>query len=118
MYTICTPYIHLTHLHTPLIFTYKFSCCPYCEAYNGVVKKVVGVGTLKIVHERYKGKKRQAVEDRANFLDEFDEAKKANPDLETYLGKCQDDLSPSRVRRSVNRLFRGVNRLFRGARTT
>ena len=79
---------------------------------------MVGVGTLKIVHERYKGKKRQAVEDRANFLDEFDEAKKANPDLETYLGKCQDDLSPSRVRRSVNRLFRGVNRLFRGARTT
>ena len=92
----------LQHLKKVLDRAKKFSCCPYCEAFNGVVKKVVGVGTLKIVHERYKGKKRQAVEDRADFLDEFDEAKKANPDLETYLGKCQDDLSPSRVRRRIS----------------
>lgn len=43
----------------------KISKCPYCKEINGVVKKVtssvktgsVGGSVLKIVHEKYRGKK-------------------------------------------------------------
>jgi DNA-directed RNA polymerase III subunit RPC1 len=42
----------------------KSRTCPHCGASNGTVKKITGVPTLKIIHEKYKGK---------HFEDELDD---------------------------------------------
>lgn len=34
----------------------KVKQCPYCHAVNGAVKKLTGVPTLKLIHERYTGR--------------------------------------------------------------
>ena len=88
----------------------KVRDCPYCREQNGLVKKV---GSMKIVHERYKEKdKTEKAENARNaFFSTFEAALKApkgsfetahgaqqGADLKPLLIKAQDDLNPLRVR--------------------
>ena len=88
----------------------KVRDCPYCKDQNGLVKKV---GSMKIVHERYKEKDRseRAENSRREFFQSFDKAIAApkgafeaahgaqqGADLKPLLAKAQDDLNPLRVR--------------------
>ena len=56
----------------------------------GVVKKV---GALKIIHERYKPKKANDVENNA-FKETFNNAVELDPSLKFQIGKAQEDLNP------------------------
>ena len=76
----------------------KSRACPYCGESNGTVKKITGAPTLKIVHEKYKGK---------HMLDEYDDllnsmydAMKHNKELKpAMMGSTPpyEDLLPTRV---------------------
>lgn len=67
----------------------KVGVCPYCGAINGVVKKV---GALKIIHEKYRGKK--MAEERAVFEKSFGHALKEMKELGAHIQKAQEDLNP------------------------
>jgi len=72
--------------------------CPYCGAANGTVKKITGAPTLKIVHERYKGKHNE--EGLEILLDSLDLAMSSNKDLAAAMTGSTppfDDLLPTRV---------------------
>ncbi|KAG7297675.1 hypothetical protein JYU34_018391 [Plutella xylostella] len=86
----------LTYLHKKTlraaVFKKAKTCnkCPHCESLNGVVKKSPA-GILKIVHERYRGKKpTDPLVQRA--LSAFHEAKASNKELQTMINsfKSQD----------------------------
>ena len=82
----------------------KRSICPYCQEVNGVVKKVMGSQTLKVIHEKYRtaSSSKTAHHLRDVFLAQFAAAKKHNPELP--LTKAQHDLSPV----TVLKLFRNI----------
>lgn len=72
--------------------------CPFCGAVNGVVKKITGAPTLKIVHDRFKGKRSD--DDHAELLDNLEMAMTLNRDIETaFVGvnPPTEDLLPTRV---------------------
>ncbi|KAL3802193.1 hypothetical protein HJC23_001737 [Cyclotella cryptica] len=69
--------------------------CPYCHKPNGTVKKVHGAPTLKIVHERYKGRHMEGeVED---LLCSIGGAMSSNPEISHALKVAVEDLLPTRV---------------------
>lgn len=74
----------------------KIKNCPHCGACNGTVKKVSGAPTLKIVHEKFKGKK--AVDDLEEFRTNLETAISINRDIEQCLSQnLAEDLLPTRV---------------------
>lgn len=81
----------------------KSKLCPHCGASNGTVKKITGAPTLKIVHDRFKG--RHFEEDFDEFLDTMEGAMDNNKELSAVLiGSSSsssappvDDLLPTKV---------------------
>jgi DNA-directed RNA polymerase III subunit RPC1 len=76
----------------------KSKLCPHCGAANGTVKKIHGAPTLKIVHEKYKG--RHLEEGLEDLMDSLDLALNNNKDLNTTLSgptPPPDDLLPTKV---------------------
>lgn len=73
----------------------KTKICPYCHSPNGTVKKVHGAPTLKLVHERYKGRQMEGeVED---LLSSLQGAMSSNPEIAHALRVAVEDLLPTRV---------------------
>ena len=76
--------------------------CSACHAINGVVKKA-GQHPLKIIHDRFRAfntsSAAKKVPPRAKTLfdQSFDEAKKANSEVDKHLKKAMDDMNPLRV---------------------
>jgi len=66
--------------------------CSRCGAFNGSVKKVSNVHTLKLLHEKFKGK--AAEHDAAMFQLAAAKAVQYNPEVGQHLHKAQEDLSP------------------------
>jgi len=89
----------------------KAKTCPYCLSLNGTVKKVSGVPTLKIVHERFKGRKAAVEDEYEDFKNQFGLAIRHNKDLEVLVegiasssaqantlgSSASEDLLPTRV---------------------
>jgi DNA-directed RNA polymerase III subunit RPC1 len=76
----------------------KSKQCPHCGAINGTVKKITGAPTLKIVHEKYKG--RHAENELEDLLGKMELAIDNNKDLaSTVHGSTLpfDDLLPTTV---------------------
>ena len=75
----------------------KVKVCPYCRANNGTVKKISGASTMKIIHERYKGK--QAEDDIEVLLSDLANAMQMIPDLgsSAIRSNLVEDLPPTRV---------------------
>lgn len=76
----------------------KMRECPYCGASNGTVKKITGAPTLKIVHEKFKGKHNEDELD--ELLDSMHIAMEANKDLAALMSSGTvpfDDLLPTKV---------------------
>lgn len=72
--------------------------CPYCGASNGTVKKITGAPTLKIIHEKYKGKHNEGPLD--ELLDSLNNAVNGSKELSVYLASNNipfDDLLPTKV---------------------
>ena len=72
--------------------------CPHCGALNGTVKKISGAPTLKIVHERYKG--RNSDEEVEQLMDQIERAMHINKDVASALSAPTppvEDLLPTRV---------------------
>ena len=83
--------------------------CPYCGALNGTVKKITGAPTLKIVHDRFKG--RHSDEEMESLLDSMDNAMRLNKDIAPILHKKEsnnnppfEDLLPTRVLELFSRI--------------
>ena len=80
--------------------------CPYCAALNGTVKKITGAPTLKIVHERYKG--RHSDEEMERLVENMDNAMRLNKDIAPILQKESsppfEDLLPTRVLELFSRI--------------
>jgi DNA-directed RNA polymerase III subunit RPC1 len=66
--------------------------CERCGAFNGPVKKISNVATLKLAHEKFKGK--QAEPDHAALHNNLKAAMAYNQELAQHLHKAQEDLSP------------------------
>ena len=81
----------------------KVRTCPHCGQLNGTVKKVHGAPTLKIVHEKYKG--RHTEDERDGLLESLHGAMEANPEIAHALKVAVEDLLPSRVLE----LFRAIS---------
>lgn len=75
----------------------KVRSCPTCGAYNGTVKKMTGAPTLKITHERFKGRKTE--DDFEEFYNSLESAMQYNKDLEAIVTSHPplEDLTPTRV---------------------
>ena len=76
----------------------KARSCHYCNSTNGTVKRVSGVSTLKIVHEKYKG--RQMEEELEHLIQSLDSAMQLNKDVGTAVTGATppvEDLLPTRV---------------------
>jgi len=80
--------------------------CPYCAALNGTVKKITGAPTLKIVHERFKG--RHSDEEMENLANNMENAMRLNKDIAPILQKGAnppfEDLLPTRVLELFSRI--------------
>lgn len=80
----------------------KVKYCPFCEAYNGTIKKIVGQA-LKIIHDKFNSK--TVPEDVMNdFIEEFEyscqikqNASFGAPDLEQNLKKVIIDMDALKV---------------------
>eukprot|EP00536_Pseudo-nitzschia_multiseries_P010257 jgi/Psemu1/319821/estExt_fgenesh1_pm.C_3060011 len=76
----------------------KSKQCPYCGAVNGTVKKITGVPTLKLVHEKYKG--RHSEDELDHLMDNLTMAMDHNKDLVTVMTGANppfEDLLPNKV---------------------
>jgi DNA-directed RNA polymerase III subunit RPC1 len=74
----------------------KSKQCPYCGAVNGTVKKITGAPTLKIVHEKFKGK--HSEDELEVLIDKLDLAMDHNKDLAMAMKTPPfDDLLPTKV---------------------
>ena len=72
--------------------------CPHCHAVNGTVKKITGAPTLKLVHERYKG--RHAEDELEDLVQSLDTAMTLNKDISQVVSAPtppMEDLLPTRV---------------------
>ncbi|KAI8370510.1 uncharacterized protein BYT42DRAFT_502192 [Radiomyces spectabilis] len=77
----------------------KVTYCPYCNAVNGVVKKV---GPMKITHDKYRLKR--VAHEAEEFRKTFDAAANSMPEIKPHISKAQDDLNPLRVLRLFQRI--------------
>ena len=66
--------------------------CAYCNAINGVVKKVPNVHWMKVIHDKYKDK--HALDEKETLLNSFEEIKAHKKDVEPLLRKITEDLNP------------------------
>lgn len=76
----------------------KCKHCPYCGKFNGTVKKISGAPTLKIVHEKYKG--RHAEDDLDELMNNLELAVESNKELSSAVkGNSPpfEDLLPTKV---------------------
>lgn len=74
----------------------KVRTCPHCQATNGTVKKVTGAPTLKLVHEKYKG--RGAEDELEELISCLDTAMDLNKDISLQMSTPpMEDLLPTRV---------------------
>jgi DNA-directed RNA polymerase III subunit RPC1 len=73
----------------------KSHTCPYCHRPNGTVKKVHGAPTLKIVHEKYKG--RHMEEETEELLQSLQGVMESNPEVSHAFRVAVEDLLPTRV---------------------
>lgn len=77
----------------------KVRICPQCNAANGTVKKITGAPTLKIVHERFKG--RAMVDELDALVDDLDSAVRFNKEIANIVQSTTnppfEDLLPTRV---------------------
>lgn len=62
--------------------------------FTGTVKKL---GMMKIIHEKYKNTKKTEDPTINEFHNSFQEAIKANKEIQSYLGKAQEILNPLKV---------------------
>ncbi|KAL8202295.1 UNVERIFIED_CONTAM: DNA-directed RNA polymerase III subunit RPC1 [Gekko kuhli] len=69
----------------------KKNTCPYCGSFNGTVKKC---GLLKIIHEKYKTTKKIVDPVVSDFIQSFDTATEHNKEIESLLGRAQENLNP------------------------
>ena len=82
--------------------TRKCYKCMYCDAINGTVKKC---SVLKIIHEKYKPTtKKNIPAEISEFYQSFGNALKHNTDLQSLVGRAQEDLNPI----VVLELFRNI----------
>ena len=76
----------------------KVKHCPHCHAVNGTVKKVAGAPTLKLVHERYKGRHMEdELEELYNSLESAMELNKEIQPLIKASSPPMEDMLPTRV---------------------
>ena len=73
----------------------KCKHCPYCHAPNGTVKKITGVPTLKIIHEKYKA--RHMEDELDSLMEQLHNAMKLNNDVQSSIGHAVEDLLPTRA---------------------
>ena len=76
----------------------KVRHCPYCGQNNGTVKKITGAPTLKIIHERFKG--RQADEEMETLMSNMELLLQSNKEVAMALTSGVtpfEDLMPTRV---------------------
>lgn len=76
----------------------KARFCPHCHATNGTVKKITGAPTLKIVHEKYKG--RHMEDDLEALITSMNSAMAFNKEVATVASGANhpvEDLLPTRV---------------------
>lgn len=72
--------------------------CPHCHAANGTVKKITGAPTLKLVHEKYKG--RHSEEELEALIKSLDTAMSLNKEIPQIVSAAvppMEDLLPTRV---------------------
>ena len=80
----------------------KIKVCPYCSAFNGLVKKVPG-HPVKMIHNRFavytssNAKNKKKPDAMVAFEESFMEAKKASAEVERHFRRAADDLTPLRV---------------------
>ncbi len=75
----------------------KIKVCPHCHAAIGTVKRIAGVSTLKIVHEKYILKHMH--EEREKLMEHVQNAIVSNPvDLPAALCGAVEDILPTRAR--------------------
>uniref|UniRef100_A0A8C6VII9 DNA-directed RNA polymerase subunit n=1 Tax=Naja naja TaxID=35670 RepID=A0A8C6VII9_NAJNA len=79
----------------------KKNTCPHCGAFNGTVKKC---GLLKIIHEKYKTTKKIVDPLVSDFIQSFDTAIEHNKEIESLLGKAQENLNPLMVLNILKRI--------------
>lgn len=73
----------------------KCKHCPYCHVANGIVKKITGVPTLKIIHEKYKA--RHMEDELDSLMEKLHNSMKLNKDVQTSIGNAVEDLLPTRA---------------------
>ena len=76
----------------------KVRHCPHCNAVNGTVKKITGAPTLKLVHEKYKG--RHTEEELEDLIQSLDIAMSLNKEISQIVSAAtppMEDLLPTRV---------------------
>jgi len=74
----------------------KAKNCPHCHAANGTVKRIAGVSTLKIVHEKYVPKHMH--EEREKLMENVQNAIISNPiDLPSALRIAVEEILPTRA---------------------
>jgi DNA-directed RNA polymerase III subunit RPC1 len=76
----------------------KCKICPHCGSANGTVKKITGAPTLKIVHEKFKG--RHMEEELEQLMNSLDLAMETNKDLGNVITGSTppiEDLLPTKV---------------------
>ena len=76
----------------------KVRHCPYCNAINGTVKKITGAPTLKLVHEKYKG--RHTEDELEDLIQSLDTAMSLNKEISQIVSAAtppMEDLLPTRV---------------------
>eukprot|EP00537_Pseudo-nitzschia_pungens_P000576 CAMPEP_0172366942 /NCGR_PEP_ID=MMETSP1060-20121228/17645_1 /TAXON_ID=37318 /ORGANISM="Pseudo-nitzschia pungens, Strain cf. cingulata" /LENGTH=1400 /DNA_ID=CAMNT_0013090977 /DNA_START=167 /DNA_END=4369 /DNA_ORIENTATION=+ len=76
----------------------KSKQCPYCGAVNGTVKKITGVPTLKLIHEKYKG--RHSEDELDHLMNSLSMAMDHNKDLVNVMTGATppfEDLLPNKV---------------------
>lgn len=72
----------------------KTRSCIKCGAINGVVKKAA---TLKVIHDKFRWIGKKTPEEKVEWDESFNEAKKSQPEIEKFLKKAMDDLNPLKV---------------------
>jgi DNA-directed RNA polymerase III subunit RPC1 len=71
----------------------KNKICPYCHQPNGTVKKITGVSTLKIIHEKYKGKSMEGEVDQ--LMEQLQTAISINKDIQNSIPHVYENLLPT-----------------------
>lgn len=80
----------------------KVKVCPHCSAFNGPVRKVPG-HPIKMWHNKYaiytnsNAKSKVKPPDMQQFEKTFEEAIKANPEVDRHMKRASDDLTPLRA---------------------